>query len=132
MHFGPQTPGRSFVTRPAPPLGRRFDSFGPRHHQHGSTFFFVGPYGYPYSPFYAYPYSAFYPYPYSGFYDSVGPMGYAPPAAISTPYYCWIDGIGFTDEQRFVHHLHEAHGVPLESALAASERVGDRYVFFGY
>jgi hypothetical protein len=43
-----------------------------------------------------------------------------------------VDGIGFTDEGRFVHHLHEVHGVPLDEGLAATEVVGERHVFFGY
>jgi hypothetical protein len=55
----------------------------------------------------------------------------APPPA-TAPFFCWMDGIGFTDEERFVHHLHGAHGVPLDKALSASERVDGRYVFYGY
>ena len=122
--------GQSMVTRPAPPLQRRFD--GPRHHHHhhhdgGVVFvnpspFFVG------DPF-------FYPYanPYSSFYTFGPPVVYsAPPTTIEAPFFCWIDQIGFTSEERFAHHLHEVHGVPLEEALGASEAVGGRYVFFGY
>jgi hypothetical protein len=131
----------AIVTRPMPPL-RRVDSF-PRHHhhRHDRGVVFVEPpfFGYSaFSPFdwpYAYPYwSSFYGYPYSSSFYSYAPGGgYAPsPSTIKTPYFCWVDQIGFTDESRFVHHLHEVHGVPLDQALAASEQIGERYVFFGY
>jgi hypothetical protein len=54
------------------------------------------------------------------------------PPTVTAPFFCWIDGIGFTDEERFAHHLHGAHGVPLDKALSASEKVDGRYVFYGY
>jgi hypothetical protein len=56
----------------------------------------------------------------------------AAPSMITDPYYCWVDGIGFSDERRFAHHLHEVHGVPLDEALASTELMDGQYVFFGY
>jgi hypothetical protein len=54
------------------------------------------------------------------------------PPTVTAPFFCWVDGIGFTDEERFAHHLHGVHGVPLDKALSASEKVDGRYVFYGY
>lgn len=122
--------GPRIVTRPAFPLQRSFDGFHRhRHHRRGPVLFFVEPsffalpFGYPYAPYR----------PYSSLYEFGAPRAYArSPSTISEPYYCWIDGIGFSDEDRFAHHLREVHGVPLERALSASEQIGGRYVFFGY
>ena len=124
-----QRPPTTF-TRPMPPL-QRVEPFPHHHHHHhhGPGFVFVEPpFGYTaYSPFF-YPYG----YPYSSSFYSVAPSArYAPPS-LSTPYYCWVDQIGFTDESRFAHHLHEVHDVPLDQAIAACEQIGERYVFFGY
>lgn len=115
------------VTRPTPPLQRTFGGFH-RHHHHGPAFVFIEPPFFVRSPFlYSYPYSA-------GFYSFEGPLdAYAgTPSAITAPFYCWIDGIAFTDQARFAHHLHEVHGVPLEEALSSCEPVGGRCVFFGF
>jgi hypothetical protein len=64
--------------------------------------------------------------------SSAPPDQAKPPATVTAPFFCWMDGIGFTDEDRFAHHLHGAHGVPLDEALSASEKVEGRYVFYGY
>jgi hypothetical protein len=124
-------------------------------HHHGPVvvfvqppFFQTQPFGYPFSPYFPYyPSAALYPhsslysyspfYPYSWLYSfGTPPASVAAPstsaAANAAPFYCWVDGIGFTDEGRFVHHLHEVHGVPLDEALDATEVVGERRVFFGY
>jgi hypothetical protein len=63
---------------------------------------------------------------------SAPPVQAKPPPSVTAPFFCWVDGIGFTDEDRFAHHLHGAHGVPLDKALSASEKVDGRYVFYGY
>jgi hypothetical protein len=63
---------------------------------------------------------------------SAAPVQAKPPPTVTAPFFCWMDGIGFTDEERFAHHLHGAHGVPLDKALSASEKVDGRYVFYGY
>ena len=122
--------GRAIVTRPAPPFRRGFGGFAPRHeHHHGSTVFFVTPSYFVADPFF-YPYA--YPYD-SSFYAFAPPLAYqAAPSAIDAPFYCWIDQLSFTSEERFAHHLHEVHGVPLTAALGSSEVVGGRYIFFGY
>jgi hypothetical protein len=123
------------ITRPAPPFRRapgRID--GHRHFHHGPTivffespFFGARPFGYPYSNYFLrYPYSS----PFYTF-GTAPPYVSLPPIA-TDPFYCWVDEIGFTDRERFAHHLHEVHGVPLEEALASAELVGGRYVFFGY
>jgi hypothetical protein len=119
------------ITRPAPPFQRAPDDFHEHHHHRGPVFVFVEPPFFESAPF-GYPYG--YAYPYSSSFYAFGPSSAyaAPSAVIDAPFFCWIDGIGFTDEGRFAHHLHEAHGVPLRDALAASELVGGRYVFFGF
>ena len=50
------------------------------------------------------------------------PVQAKPPPTVTAPFFCWVDGIGFTDEERFAHHLHGVHGVPLDKALSASEK----------
>ena len=131
-HFGPHLSGSMLVTRPAPPLQHAFGGFPMHHHHHhhGPVFAFVEP---PFfSPFFS-PFFYGHAYPYSALYDFGAPPAYAEaPPAVTTPFFCWIDGIGFTDEGRFAHHLHEVHGVPLDEALSASEKVDGRYVFYGY
>jgi hypothetical protein len=125
-HFAPHLGGSTLVTRPTPPLQRAFGGFGMHHHHHGAVFVFVEP------PFFV-PFLYGYAYPYSPLYDFGPPSAYAePPPTVTAPFFCWIDGIGFTDEERFAHHLHEVHGVPLDEALSTSELVDGRYVFFGY
>jgi hypothetical protein len=59
-------------------------------------------------------------------------LGGSPVDVIDAPFFCWLDGFGFTDQAEFVRHLHEAHGVPLASALSFCELVGGRVVFFGF
>src|ERR1051326_2336805 len=137
-HAAPMQPPRPavpsaprMITRPAPPL-QHADGFRRHHHHHGRTFVFVEP------PFFGSPgFISPYGYPYSSSFYTFGALG--PPAAyaapvstVSAPFFCWVDGIGFSDEARFAHHLHEVHGVPFDDALAASEVVGGRYMFFGY
>jgi len=145
-HPAPVAPP-SVVTRPMPPFHRAPGTSGHGHH-HGPVVIFLPPpyygvppvgYGFgPYSPYF--PYSSLRPYPayspfdgYSWLYSFGSPPSpMAAPLTADYPYYCWVDGIGFTDEGRFLHHLHEVHGVPLDEARASTELVGDRRVFFGY
>jgi hypothetical protein len=141
------------VTRRMPPF-QRAPGIGRHGHHHGPVvvfvqppFFQTRPFGYAFSPYFpyypyysssaSYPYSSLYPYSPSYPYSWLSSFGTlrayeATPSTNAAPYYCWVDGIGFTDEGRFVHHLHEVHGVPLDEALAATEMVGERRVFFGY
>jgi hypothetical protein len=131
-HFAPHLGGSTVVTRPAPPLQHAFGGFRMHHHHdhRGPVFAFVEP---PFfSPFFS-PFFYGYAYPYSPLYDFGAPPAYSEaPLTATAPFFCWIDGIGFTDKERFAHHLHEVHGVPLEQALSASEMVDGRYVFYGY
>jgi hypothetical protein len=55
-----------------------------------------------------------------------------PATIIAAPFFCYLDGLGFTDQAEFVRHLHEVHGVPFTSALSFCEVVGGRYMFFGF
>jgi hypothetical protein len=138
--------GPNIITRPAPPL-HRAPAHADGHHRPGSVFiqppfFGTRPFGYPYNPYSLYapyfPYTPYSPYtprnplipsqPYSFYAFGQRPA----PSMITDPYYCWIDGIGFSSEERFARHLHEVHGVPLDKALASSELVDGHYVFFGY
>jgi hypothetical protein len=135
-HFAPHVGGSTLVTRPAPPLQHAFGGFPMHHHHHhhGPVFAFVEPpfFSPVFSPFFS-PFFYGYAYPYSPLYDFRAPPTYAEaPPTVAAPFFCWIDGIGFTDEGRFAHHLHEVHGVPLDEALSASEIVDGRYIFFGY
>jgi hypothetical protein len=124
-HFATRLGGSTIVTRPAPPLQHAFGGFVMHHHHHGPVFVFV-------EPLFFSPFLFGYAYPYSPLYDFGPPAAYAAPSTVTAPFFCWIDGIGFTDEERFARHLHEVHGVPLDEALSASELVDGRYVFFGY
>jgi len=102
------------------------------------------PFGYSYGPYFPnYPYSSFRPYSSLYPYSWLGSFGTPPtsmaapstmiaPSTNADPYFCWVDGIGFADEGRFLHHLHEVHGVPLDEGLASTELVGERHVFYGY
>jgi hypothetical protein len=141
----------NIVTRPMPPL-HRAPGMGWHHgHHRGPVVFFVQPpyfgalpFGYSYSPYFPnYPYSSFRPYSSLYPYSWLGSFGTPPtsmaapstmtaPSTNADPYFCWVDGIGFTDEGRFLHHLHEVHGVPLDEGLASTELVGERHVFYGY
>ena len=127
--LGPR-PSPSLVTRPAPPLQKAPSDLPQRHER---SFFFGPPFFY--GPGFGYPYGE---YPYGGywrgygpqFFDSSAAFGVAPPA-IDAPFYCWLDGSGFEDEETFARHLHDVHRVPLENALSFTESVGGRHVFFG-
>ena len=134
----------NIVTRPMPPFHRAPGMTWRHGHHRGPVvvflqppYFGAQPFGYSYSPYFSnYPYSSFRPY--SPFYYSwlgsfgTPPTSMAAPSTNADPYFCWVDGIGFTDEGRFLHHLHEVHGVPLDEGLTSTELVGERHVFFGY
>ena len=140
--------GPNIITRRAPPFHRapgHVDGHRHDHHRPGFVFipppfFGTRPFGYPYTPYNPYipyspytPYSPYIPYyPYSFYARGRLPAYPAAPSMITGPYYCWVDGIGFSDEGRFAHHLHEVHGVPLDEALASTELMDGHYVFFGY
>src|SRR5262249_46530574 len=110
LHLG----GSTLVTRPAPPLQHGFVM---HHHHHGPVFVFVEqPF---FTPFLFFGYAS----PYSPLYDWGPPSAYPEPPTATAPFFCSIDGIGFTNEERFAHHLHEVHGMPLDQVLSASELV---------
>jgi len=118
------------VTRPAPPLRRGFGVRPPHHrHRHDRPIIL---YERPFftSPWRAYPYG---PYSYSYFQGGAGqpwPDHYDA-SSIDEPFYCSLDGIGFRDSTSFAEHLHEAHGLPLDTALASTESVDGHLIYFG-
>ncbi len=59
-------------------------------------------------------------------------LGGSPVVVMDAPFFCYLHGLGFTDQAAFTQHLHDAHGVPLGRALSFCELVGGRYVFFGF
>ena len=79
-----------------------------------------------------YPYG---PYSYSYFYGFGRPWHYVPynidTYNIDTPFHCWLDGTGFEDSTTFAEHLHDVHGLPLETALASTESDDGRLIYFG-
>jgi hypothetical protein len=140
----------TIITRPMPPYQRALGMGWHHGHHRGPVVVFLQPpyygalpFGYSYSPYFSnYPYSSFRPYSSLYPYSWLGSFG-TPPASMAAPsmtgpstnadpYFCWVDGIGFTDEGRFLHHLHEVHGVPLDEGLGSTELVGERHVFYGY
>jgi hypothetical protein len=131
MHSMPHQGGSTLVTRPSPPLQHAFGGFPfhHHHHHHGAGFAFVEQ---PFFSSFLYGSPYWYGYPYWPLYDFSSPPPHTAAPNVSAPFFCWIDEIGFTDERRFAHHLHEVHGVPLDEALSASEQVDGRYVFYGY
>ena len=64
------------------------------------------------------------------------PFGSANPpvVVISSPFFCFPHGLGFTDQAVFVDHLHQLHRVPPRSALSFCRPVGggSRLIFFGF
>lgn len=64
------------------------------------------------------------------------PFGSANPpvVVISSPFFCFPHGLGFTDQAVFVDHLHQLHRVPPRSALSFCWPVGggSRLIFFGF
>ena len=58
--------------------------------------------------------------------------GRAPVVFISTPFFCYPHGLGFTSEAELVEHLVEVHGLAEQSALAACRPVGGKLFFFGF
>jgi hypothetical protein len=122
------------VMRPLAPFRQVPGAGAQCHRRHGPVVVFVQPsplfgtqpFGFGYNSFFSsFPFS-------SPFGFGSWPAFNAAPAVTAEPYYCWVDGIGFTDEGRFLHHLHEVHGVPLDEALSLTESVGERRVFYGY
>jgi hypothetical protein len=43
-------------------------------------------------------------------------LGGSPVVVIDAPFFCQVDGLGFSDEAACAQHLHAAHGVPLGRA----------------
>ncbi len=126
--------GPNVVTRPMAPFRQGPGAGAQCHRRHGPVVVFVQPplfgtqrFGFGYNSF-----SSNFPFSSPFTFGSWPAFNTAAPAAMAEPYYCWVDGIGFTDEGRFVHHLHEVHGVPLDEALSLTESVGERRVFYGY
>lgn len=52
---------------------------------------------------------------------------------IRSPFFCFPDGLAFTDQALFFDHLHQVHGIPLDRAgLFCRQMLGGRLIFFGF
>jgi hypothetical protein len=62
-----------------------------------------------------------------------GPVG-PPIVVISSPFFCFPHGLGFTDQPLFLDHLQRFHGIPPRSALSCCRPIGGglRWIFFGF
>jgi hypothetical protein len=58
----------------------------------------------------------------------------SPPVVISSPFFCFPHGLGFTDQALFLDHLQHFHGILPKNALAFCLPVGGgiRWIFFGF
>ncbi len=63
-------------------------------------------------------------------FDPVGP----PVVVISSPFFCFPHGLGFTDQTLFFDHLQQFHGILPRSALSFCRPIGGglRWIFFGF
>jgi len=62
------------------------------------------------------------------------PLPAPPVVVISSPFFCFPHGVGFTDQALFLDHLQRFHGIPAKNALAFCLPVGGgiRWIFFGF
>jgi len=62
-----------------------------------------------------------------------GPVG-PPVVVISSPFFCFPHGLGFTDQTLFFDHLQQFHGILPRSALSFCRPIGggSRWIFFGF
>ncbi len=64
------------------------------------------------------------------------PFGFVGPpvVVISSPFFCFPHGLGFTDQTLFLDHLQRFHGIPPRSALSSCRPIGggSRWIFFGF
>ncbi len=62
-----------------------------------------------------------------------GPVG-PPVVVISSPFFCFPHGLGFTDQALFLDHLQRFHGIPPRSAFSFCRPIGggSRWIFFGF
>jgi len=52
---------------------------------------------------------------------------------IRSPFFCFPDGLEFTDQAVFFDHLHQVHGIPVDRASSFCQQVlGRRLIFFGF
>jgi hypothetical protein len=52
---------------------------------------------------------------------------------IRSPFFCFPDGLEFTDQALFFDHLHQVHGIPFDQAgLFCRQVLGGRLIFFGF
>lgn len=52
---------------------------------------------------------------------------------IRSPFFCFPDGLEFTDQALFFDHLHHVHGIPVDRAsLFCRQLLGGRLIFFGF
>lgn len=52
---------------------------------------------------------------------------------IRSPFFCFPDGLEFTDQALFFDHLHQVHGIPVEQAVFfCRQLLGGRLIFFGF
>ena len=61
------------------------------------------------------------------------PLG-PPVVVISSPFFCFPHGLGFTDQTLFLDHLRQFHGIPSSNALSRCMPIGGglRWIFFGF
>jgi hypothetical protein len=52
---------------------------------------------------------------------------------IRSPFFCFPEGLEFTDQALFFEHLHQVHGIPFEQAgFFCRQLLGGRLIFFGF
>lgn len=67
-----------------------------------------------------------------------GPLPFVPlrppPVVISSPFFCFPHGLGFTDQALFLDHLQQFHGIPPKNAFSSCIPVGGglRWIFLGF
>lgn len=57
-----------------------------------------------------------------------------PTVVISSPFFCYPHGLGFTDQSQFLDHLQQFHGILPRRAFSFCTPVtnGSRWIFFGF
>lgn len=52
---------------------------------------------------------------------------------IRSPFFCFPDGLGFTDQALFFDHLHQVHRIPFgQAGFFCRQVLGGRLIFFGF
>jgi len=98
------------------------------HFPHGRTFHHPG--GFPHK----FGHGGFFSY-HHGFGRSFAPFAFraGPPIAIiKDPFFCFPHGLGFTEQDTFVTHLHTLHGISPGRAAFSLIQTGGRLIFLGF